>query len=254
MQSLSISSITIRRDAEGRYSLNDLHRAAGGEKRHGPSYFLSSPQTMELLAELETTGQPVVTVEGRNGGTWVVKQVVVSYAAWISPKFHLEVINTFLAATQSNVRALPSYVADGCTLIESASRTLRLAPSATLGMYHRLGTKSGHQDILPTYAVDSEDLESSSPTKSLTALLKEHGVPMRARTAYQVLALFGIVEQKTRAGKGGSRKYWCILDAGRKYGKNVTHPENPRQTQPHFYESTFAELITKFGLAESAAA
>ena len=34
---LSVVGVDIAQDDHGRYSLNDLHRAAGGEKRHQPS-------------------------------------------------------------------------------------------------------------------------------------------------------------------------------------------------------------------------
>lgn len=33
-QALTIANTTIRQDAEGRYCLNDLHKAAGGEAKH----------------------------------------------------------------------------------------------------------------------------------------------------------------------------------------------------------------------------
>jgi len=92
---LSIANISVHQDKEGRYSLNDLHKAAGGEKRHGASYWLSNQQTKELIAELESTEIPVVTIEGRNGGTFVAKELVYSYAMWISPAFHLKVIRAY---------------------------------------------------------------------------------------------------------------------------------------------------------------
>ncbi len=95
MNDLIIAGMGIRRDGEGRFSLNDLHRAAGGEKRHGPSYWLTNAQTAELIAELETTGIPVVSLEGRNGGTYVVMELVYAYAMWISPAFHLKVIRAY---------------------------------------------------------------------------------------------------------------------------------------------------------------
>lgn len=93
--SLTIADTAIRTDADGRYCLNDLHKASGGEKKHGPSYWLGNQQTTELLTELETTGIPVVTVEGRNGGTYVCKELVYAYAMWISPAFHLKVIRAY---------------------------------------------------------------------------------------------------------------------------------------------------------------
>ena len=98
---LTISGIFIRQDAEGRYSLNDLHNASGGEKRHGSSYWLANQQTKDLIAELkrETTGIPVVSLEGRNGGTFVCIELVYAYAMWISPAFHLKVIRAYHAMT-----------------------------------------------------------------------------------------------------------------------------------------------------------
>ncbi|NHN78444.1 KilA-N domain-containing protein [Azotobacter chroococcum] len=105
MNDLVIANTTIRQDAEGRYCLNDLHRASGGEKRHGPSYWLANQQTKELVSELETTGNPVVTLEGRNGGTYVCKELVYAYAMWISPAFHVKVIRTFDAVVTGHKQA-----------------------------------------------------------------------------------------------------------------------------------------------------
>ncbi|KOR27851.1 KilA, N- domain-containing protein, partial [Achromatium sp. WMS1] len=36
-----IEEIAIRQDAQGRFCLNDLHKASGGAKRHQPSNWLS---------------------------------------------------------------------------------------------------------------------------------------------------------------------------------------------------------------------
>jgi len=39
---ISIASVCIKQDAEGRFCLNDLHRAAGGEEKHSPNRFTRS--------------------------------------------------------------------------------------------------------------------------------------------------------------------------------------------------------------------
>jgi hypothetical protein len=122
-QTIRIADIDIRRDADGRFSLNDLHRAAGGAKRHQPSNWLQLDQTKELIDELRkplilavpgipgtaenNNLEPVVTVHGGNGpqGTFVVKELVYAFGMWISPPFHLSVIRTF-DATQPSVPGL----------------------------------------------------------------------------------------------------------------------------------------------------
>lgn len=94
----SAKAPAIRTDDAGRFNLNDLHKAAGGENRHKPSLFLARASVDELRYELkkdyeEKAGIPAVSVApGRNGGTWVVKELVYAYAMWISPKFHIQVI------------------------------------------------------------------------------------------------------------------------------------------------------------------
>ena len=66
--------VIIRQDSEGRFCLNYLHRAAGGEKRHQPSNWLQNDQTKALIAELSVPGitgteqnQPVVLLDTQGG-------------------------------------------------------------------------------------------------------------------------------------------------------------------------------------------
>jgi hypothetical protein len=92
---LTISDTAIRFDDSGRFCLNDLHKAAGNEKRHSPNYWLETQQTQELIEELKTTGIPVVSLTGRKGGTYAVKELVYAYAMWISAKFHIAVIRAY---------------------------------------------------------------------------------------------------------------------------------------------------------------
>lgn len=96
----------IRQDEQGRFCLNDLHQASGGESRHRPAYWLSNQQTQELIGEISKDGIPsILTKQGL--GTFVSKELVYSYAMWISSKFHLHVIRTFdRAVTNQNSTAL----------------------------------------------------------------------------------------------------------------------------------------------------
>ena len=95
---LTVCGVSIKQDAEGRYCLNDLHKAAGGEPKHKPAEWLRYSTAKDLIDELKVgnpTLCPLATAMGRFGGTFVVKELVYAYAMWISPKFHLEVIRSY---------------------------------------------------------------------------------------------------------------------------------------------------------------
>lgn len=56
---ISVAEIPIRQ-LNGLYSLNDLHRAAGGEDRHSPRRWLQNQQTVDLTLEVEKDGNPSI--------------------------------------------------------------------------------------------------------------------------------------------------------------------------------------------------
>lgn len=97
---LVIANTDIHQDAEGRFSLNDLHKASGAEERHQPALFIRLEQTQALIAEISNSTDsqnknPIDSKSGRYGGSYGAKELVYAYAMWISPKFHLQVIRTF---------------------------------------------------------------------------------------------------------------------------------------------------------------
>lgn len=98
MSNLQILSNQIRENGN-LYSLNDLHIASGGESKHRPNQFLRLDTTKELIAEMENENQPRNTIlVVKNGlGSYACEELVLSYAMWISPKFHLIVLRAFLA-------------------------------------------------------------------------------------------------------------------------------------------------------------
>ncbi|CAM4083349.1 KilA domain-containing protein [Comamonas aquatilis] len=104
---LSVAGIKVRL-ADDLYSLNDLHKAAGGEAKHQPALFMRLEQTQALIHEISnsTDLQSFKTKEGRTGGTYACKELVIAYAAWISAAFHLKVIRVFLAAVEPAASAI----------------------------------------------------------------------------------------------------------------------------------------------------
>lgn len=256
-QLLVIDGVSVRRDIFGRYCLNDLHRAAGAQDRHKPAFWLRNEQTEQLISELQNsnseTPDPVSVIRGgKEQGSYVCKELVYSYAMWISPQFSLRVIRTFDAAVNQPA-TLQSQAADkmqaGVILLDFMQRSLNLSNSSVLGACQKLQDAVGLPNLAPQYAIDAPAGApdgSSRPTQSLSALLKANGIRMSATLAYQQLAKLGIVEHKerrSRSGVNGIKRFWSMTAKGCMYGKNITSPANPRETQPHFFESKFQELL-----------
>lgn len=130
MNALVVADVAVRRDDAGRYSLNDLHRAAGGEQRHQPRYFLANQQTIELIAELGDSGNPLsVQRGGADQGTYAAKELVYAYAMWISAAFHLRVIRAYDALVTRQADPLAA-LSDPATLrtllLDYGNRVLQL--------------------------------------------------------------------------------------------------------------------------------
>ena len=91
---------------DGLYSLNDLHRASGNDKKHKPANFMRLENTKGLIDEIGrcsdmsngTNSTAYKVIQGGNSeqqGTFVCRELVYSYAMWISPSFQLLVIRAF---------------------------------------------------------------------------------------------------------------------------------------------------------------
>lgn len=154
--SLAIAGTAIRKDLEGRYCLNDLHKAAGGLSKDRPSKWLDADTTQKLVAELDAEkpasqqNQSLKVHKGGDGwqGTFVVKELVYAYAMWISPKFHLAVIRAFDAMMMGEMRHLEqAQSAHVPTEIDRAidARAWRLAEQERQRIMRLLGRRQEHE-------------------------------------------------------------------------------------------------------------
>ena len=113
MSNLTILNTQVRQ-TNNLFNLKDLHLASGNEKKHEPYLFTRLETTKELIAEMQKedpTATPLKVLRGTQGGTFACEELVIAYAMWISPKFHLIVLRAFLAMhkakTQPKQLALP---------------------------------------------------------------------------------------------------------------------------------------------------
>ena len=107
MSNLAILNTSIR-SHENLFSLNDLHQASGGKSKHQPSFFIRLDTTKDLVAEIEKDSETkaLKTIRGTQGGTYACEELVIAYAMWISPQFHLVVLRAFLAMHRNQPQQL----------------------------------------------------------------------------------------------------------------------------------------------------
>jgi len=165
MLEITVANVGVRTDSDGRYCLNDLHKASGGEKRHGPSYWLANQQTKELLAEMGDTGIPVGPIctvnDGVNNGTFVAKELVYAYAMWISPAFHLKVIRAYDALVSRPAHtAIPQSLPEALRLAADLAEKKAQAEAA-------LAIAAPKADALDLIAAGEESITITEAAKML---------------------------------------------------------------------------------------
>lgn len=223
---------------EGLFSLNDLHKASGGEPRHRPNYWLENKQTKELIAVLEAeqnaAGNPaafenqvVRVINGNNGGTFVCKELVYAYATWIDAAFYLKVIRTFDAVM--NTKLPPRYPDDlsvpsnSFSAVFSVMKAIGLDDNAAAISANQAVTKVSGVNLLAltgnTHLISEPQERWYTPTE----LGKLHEPPLSAVKFNQLLAANGYQTKETgewevtSKGKPFSR----LFDTGKKTNSGV---------------------------------
>lgn len=224
---IEVGGVVVHQDANGRYSLNDLHKAAGGEDRHKPGNFLQIQQTKDLVEEIEkeTAGITAVSkTEGRNGGTYACRELVYAYAIWISAKFHLQVIRTFDDVATGRIRPSVQTI-EAAKLFKPMFQIARLigcdkqaaAISANQGV--QAVTGANLLALMGQTHIEAENQESlfftptelgkriNTSARGMNLLLAEAGLQMKRGDVWEV----------AEAGKAFAR----IYDTGKRHGSGV---------------------------------
>jgi hypothetical protein len=172
---------------------------------------------------------------------WVVGQVLPS----------IRKTGSYSAQTPNN-----SKIVGELAILECFDRLLKPAPSSKMLMLAKIAQNNGlDAKFLPGYAVDeAPDAAggSSMPTKSATALLKDNGIRMPPASFNKALQQAGLIKVMQRKNSRQEMvTFWSISEKGLRYGKNLTSPQSPRETQPHWYVDRFLELAGLVGAGRS---
>lgn len=171
-----------------------------------------------------------------------------------SAELRARIIDRWQELEFAGVSAIPSPASKligELAVLECFTRLLRPSPSSQVAMLAHISKNHGlNFNYLPAYVEDTAPDAiggGSLTTKPLTALLKLSGIKFTTHIYNGFLRDAGMLELRTRKSTspkapGGIKRFWAISEKGLRYGKNITNPNSPRETQPHWYESRFAEL------------
>lgn len=139
----------------------------------------------------------------------------------------------------------PTRVRASIEWVKGVKDLLNLNDSSTLTMIKQIGDPLG----LPT----PDYTQSKGVLKSAGELLKENGCEISAQVFNQKMIEKGYMVELTRpSSKGGVKKFKSITGEGLNYGENQVNPNNPKSTQPLYYEEKFFELLTLLELKQIA--
>jgi ribosomal protein L7/L12 len=250
-------------------NLNSLYINATKIAKHFkklPADWLRLKDTKAYIEAISRYGNPhndelVVVKQGGNAqeqGTWIHKKLIISFARWLSPDFAVwcdGVIEEILQTGSYSVEkpfSKKEEIEIEYFALEKSMDILRVNEASKIKMirtFHE--AKNLETSYLPEYSDENH-------TYSLSHLLKKFDVKMSAQKFNKLLISAGFLEIKTRKSskyrtekdENGNEKKIQILktfksltEKGLEFGKNMISEKNQLETQPHYFENKFSELL-----------
>lgn len=131
-------------------------------------------------------------------------------------------------------------------MANAAAEMLRMSDTSKIRMLATICDNHGlPTNILPSYSTETL-------TRAATDLLKEHGIKLSAMAFNKLMIKAGYLEELSRPSTVSSKikKFKSLTTAGLEFGKNETSPNNPRETQPLYFEGKFGELLKMIGVSQ----
>jgi hypothetical protein len=203
-------------------------------------------------------GELVVVRKGGNDkkaqGTWIHKKLIIAFARWLSPDFAVwcdGVIEEILQTGSYSISKKEEFEIE-LLAFNNSVEMLRVNGASKIKM---LRTFHESQNLETSYLPEYSD---ENHTYSLSHLLKKFGVKMSAQKFNKLLISAGFLEIKTRkSSKYRTEKdengkevkipilktFKSLTEKGLEFGKNMISEKNQLETQPHYFENKFSELL-----------
>lgn len=125
--------------------------------------------------------------------------------------------------------------------VDGVANIMKLNDSSKLLLLQQCGEQLG----LPTPAYT----KSKDTLHSATELLKKNNVGIFIFAFNKLAIANSYLEVKSRMSSHGKIKHFnSLTEKGLLYGENQVSPQNPKETQPLYYDSKFMELCKKLGI------
>lgn len=90
---------------------------------------------------------------------------------------------------------------------------------------------------------------SKGAMHSATYLLSQRKNPVNVIQFNLKMIANGYLEEKERPSRSkGTAKFKCLTESGLEFGENKNSPNNALETQPHYYDDKFDELLGKLSI------
>lgn len=187
------------------FSLTDIWKLSGMGEEKRPSKWLKTEHAQQQIAYLEFLSEihhgrilpSCETSKSKNVGTWAIKELAISYAMWLSPEYHVEVVKGFMEYEEAkrsrrNIKGLHRNVTDAIkdTRAEQGKETKGyhysneafMINTVLVGMNYREWLKlNGLEDAGFRNALNDEQLSRLEELEQYDAFLIDEGVEYTER-------------------------------------------------------------------------
>jgi len=226
------------------------------------SKWLENKDTKEYIEAIYrkqnfANGDLVVIKQGGNPqeqGTWIHKKLIIAFARWLSPDFavwcDMQIEDILKTGSFQAPKFSEKYekVQIELLCLNNAIENLKVNEASKILMTETLYKDLGvNTNYLPKYSDENHSV-------SLSSLLKKFNVGMSANKFNKLLIEKGFLEiqkrksSKTETNEKGEKipiykEFKSITKKGEEFGKNKVSTQNQLQTQPHYFENKFEELL-----------